>query len=70
MHHQEAKKRKVDSECHGFNKVWTEKYFFRDTGPSKAVCLIWNETCAVFKEYNIKRHFVAKHGNFGQQFSI
>ena len=42
---------------------------FLDTGQSKAACLISNETCAVFKEYNIKRHFKAKHKHFGQQFS-
>jgi len=43
--------------------------FFIDNGPSKAACLICNETCAVFKDYNIKWHFVAKHKDFGQQFS-
>jgi len=63
------KKRKVDSECRVFNEEWTKKYFFTDTGPSKAACLIGNETCVVFKEYNIKKHFVAKHKDFGQQFS-
>ena len=62
------KKRKVDSKCHVFNKEWTEKYFFIDTGQSKATCLICNETCAVFKEQNIKRHFVAKHKDFSQEF--
>ncbi|XP_077971735.1 general transcription factor II-I repeat domain-containing protein 2-like [Styela clava] len=40
-----------------------------DNGKSKAACLICNETCAVFKKYNMKRHFLAKHKNFGQQFS-
>ena len=64
-----TKKRKVDSKCRVFNKEWTEKYFFIDTGQSKAACLICNETCAVFKEYNIKRHFVAKHKDFAQKFS-
>ena len=60
----------MDSEC-VFNKKWTEKYFFIDTGQSKAACLICNEICAVFKEYtcNIKRHIVAKHKDFIQQFS-
>ena len=63
------KKRKVYSECRGFNKEWTEKYIFIDTGQSKAACLICNETRAVFKEYNINRHFVAKLSDFSQQFS-
>ena len=61
-------KRQVDSECRVFNKEWTEKCFFIDTGPSKAVCLICDETCVVIKEYNIKKHFVANNGNFGHSF--
>ena len=59
----------MDFECRAFNKEWTEKYFFIGAGQSKAASLICNETCAVFKEYNIKRHFEAKHKHFGQQFS-
>ena len=46
-----------------------QEIFFIDTGQSKAACLICNETCAVFKEYNIKPHFVGKHKHFGQHFS-
>ena len=64
-----TKKRKVDSECRIYDKEWIEKYFFIDTGQSKAACLICNKTCAVFKEYNIKQHFIAKHKDFDQQFS-
>lgn len=53
------KKRKVDSECRVFKKEWTAKYFFTDFR-STAVCLICRETVAVFKEYNISRHFATK----------
>ena len=35
----------------------------------KAVCLIWHETVAVLKEYNLKRHFQTKHANFGHNLS-
>ena len=36
---------------------------------SNAVCLICRESVAVFKEYNLKRHFQTKHGNFGKNLS-
>ena len=52
-----------------FYKEWTGSIFFIDTGQSKAGCLICNKTCAVFKEYNIKRYFLAKNKDFSQQFS-
>ncbi|GBN24034.1 General transcription factor II-I repeat domain-containing protein 2A [Araneus ventricosus] len=57
-----AKKRKVDSECRAFNDEWTWKYFFTVV-KDKPVCLICNEAVAVFKEYNISRHFTSKHKN-------
>lgn len=46
-----------------FNKEWTAKYFFTEVR-SKAVCLICQETVAVFKEYNIGRHFSSKHAGY------
>lgn len=57
------KKRKVDSERRVFKNQWTDKYFFAEVR-SKAVCLICQETVAVFKEYNISRHFSTKHANY------
>ena len=30
---------------------------------NQPVCLIYNEAVAVFKEYNISRHFTSKHNN-------
>jgi len=57
----------VRGESHN-QRSTTRKVATIDTGPSKASCLICNETCAVFNEYNINRHFVAKHKDFGQQF--
>ena len=62
------KKRKIEDECRTFNTEWTHKYFFTNFG-SKAVCLICQESVAIFKEYNLKRHFQTKHGNFGSNLS-
>ncbi|CAL9701232.1 unnamed protein product [Knipowitschia caucasica] len=57
------KKRKVDVECRVFNNEWTTKYFFTEVR-STAVCLICQEAVAVFKEYNISRHFTTKHADY------
>lgn len=62
------KKRKVDKECRVFNKEWTTKYFFTEHR-SSAVCLICQETVAVFKEYNISRHFATKHAYYASNLS-
>ena len=61
-----SKKRKVDSEGRVFNKALATKYFFTELH-SMAVCLICQETVAVFKEYNISRHFVTKHANYASK---
>ena len=57
-----SKHRKVDSECRGFNPVWREKYLFAERY-GKAQCLICLSTVAVFKEFNIKRHWESNHAN-------
>lgn len=62
------KKRKLDKECRVFNKEWITKYFFTEHR-SSAVCLICQETVAVFKEYNISRHFATKHVNYASNLS-
>lgn len=54
------KKRKIDSECRVFNDSWSLSYFFVEH-QNKAMCLICYETVAVFKEFNIKRHYESKH---------
>lgn len=53
-------KRKVDFECRAFNKQWTHDYFMIDNN-NKALCLICNETVAVLKEFNVRRHYETKH---------
>ena len=52
-----AKRRKVDDECRSFNDKWTEKYF-SILHFGKPTCLICNQSVAVNKEFNIKRHFM------------
>ncbi|CAG4999326.1 unnamed protein product [Parnassius apollo] len=55
-----CKKRKVDSECRLFKEEWAWKYFFTEYN-GKPVCLICNEAVAVFKDFNLARHFNTKH---------
>lgn len=55
-----AKKRKIDAECRIFNKNWTAKYFFTEVG-GKAVCLVCGEEIAMYKDYNLSRHYDKKH---------
>ncbi|CAM5076914.1 unnamed protein product [Eretmochelys imbricata] len=55
-----GQKRKVDSECCMFKEQWSVHYLVIKSG-SKALCLICNETIAVLKEYNIRRHYETKH---------
>ena len=56
----QAKKRKIDEEHRIFKKEWTSKYLFTEF-ENKAICLVCKECIAVFKEYNLKRHFSTKH---------
>jgi len=53
-------KRKIDSECRVFNLQWSNDYFFVQC-KEKAVCLICQEAVAVFKEYNLRRHYESRH---------
>lgn len=55
-----CRKRKVDSECRLFKEEWAWKYFFTEYN-GKPICLICNEAVAVFKEFNVARHFNSKH---------
>ena len=55
-----AKKRKVDAESRTFKQIWTSNFFFTEV-KGKPVCLVCGEYVAVFKEYNLKRHYETKH---------
>ncbi|XP_074488096.1 general transcription factor II-I repeat domain-containing protein 2-like [Sebastes fasciatus] len=53
-------KRKVDFENRGFQGRWEAEYMFADI-KGKAVCLVCGDGVAVMKEYNVRRHYEAKH---------
>jgi hypothetical protein len=56
------KKRRVTEELRSFQDRWTINYFFVEF-KTKPICLICNNSVSVLKEYNIKRHYEAKHAN-------
>ncbi|KAK7916070.1 hypothetical protein WMY93_011831 [Mugilogobius chulae] len=56
-----AVKRKISDEHRQFQKKWEMEYFFVEHRGS-ATCLICTEKVAVYKEYNIKRHYSTRHG--------
>lgn len=56
------KKRKVDCKRRRFKDGWKLDYFFTEIC-NNWVCLICKETVAVFKEFNVKRHYQTKHAN-------
>ncbi|KAF7237537.1 Chromodomain-helicase-DNA-binding protein 1-like [Varanus komodoensis] len=58
-------KRKVDSEGHCFQDKWKLEYFFTEIR-NNCVCLICQETVAVFMEFNIKRHYQTKHAIYNK----
>lgn len=65
------KKRKIDNENRQFSKEWTEKYLFTEITTNdtrKQICLLCNESIAVSKEYNLRRHFNTKHSNFNTNY--
>ena len=57
-----SKKRKVDSEGRHFQEKWELQYFFTENR-GNCVCLICQEAVALFKEFNVKRHYQTKHAN-------
>ena len=63
-----SKCRKVDNECRSFQEKWTNDNF-SVLHKEKPICLICNESVAVLKEYNIKRHFTTKHSQNFDRFS-
>ena len=42
---------------------WTSGYFFIENTNSKPLCLIYNQTVNVNKEYSIKQHYDSKHAD-------
>lgn len=59
------RKRKEEIVNRRFSEAWTLKYSFVEKN-NRATCLICNFTVAVCKEYNVKRHYEAKHSTFSR----
>src|SRR4029434_4868881 len=50
-------------------RQWTDKYaFVLPVGSTKPMCLIGNETVALVKSGNAKRHYETKHAHFEQKY--
>src|SRR4029434_63111 len=63
------KKRKVDSKNRKFKTEWTDNYaFVLPVWSTKPMCLICNETVALVKSGNVKRHYETKHAHFEQKY--
>lgn len=58
-----AKKRRIVDENRKYSEKQEEKYFFIVQN-TKLLCLICRETVAVFKEYNVKRHYETKRKDY------
>lgn len=58
-------KRKIVDEKRAFHEKWTDDYFFVEAN-NKALCLICKEVVSVFKDYNLRRHYVQMHSKFNE----
>jgi hypothetical protein len=54
-----SKKRKISDESRVFQEKWSNSYIFIQV--KEKACLICQESIAVMKEYNLKRHYNTKH---------
>ena len=66
--HTSERIRKIADGRRVFNEGWTSKYFFIDI-KNKAVYLLCQQTIAVLKEFNLKRHHKTKNKKFDCNFS-
>jgi len=68
----ERKKRKVEAENRQFLAEWTDLYCF--TLPNRVgalpVCLICQQTVAIIKSSNLKRHYETKHKSFSEKYQV
>ena len=66
-----SKQRKVDSENRQWNVDFTENFcFILPSNTTRPLCLICQETVAVVKAANIRRHFESKHKNFNETYPL
>ena len=64
-----AKRRKIDFERRAFNDKWTEEYIFIFQ-EDRPICLICSQSVAVIKEHNINRHYMLKHADKYDKFTL
>ncbi|XP_060846419.1 general transcription factor II-I repeat domain-containing protein 2-like [Rhopalosiphum padi] len=68
----ERKKRKVEAENRQFLAEWTDLYCF--TLPNRVgalpVCSICQQTVAIIKSSNLKRHYETKHKSFSEKYQV
>ena len=55
-----SKKRQIAEENRVFQEKWEDLYFFTEVN-GKIQCLVCQQTIAVAKEYNIRRHYDTFH---------
>ena len=53
----------MENEYRQFPARWETEYLFCEF-KQKPMCLVCQESLAVFKEYNLQRHFETKHHEF------
>ncbi len=59
------RKRKIHAEQRKFKQEWTTEYAFIKSN-EKYICLICQDSIAMPKEYNFKRHQEMKHGYYSK----
>ena len=52
---------KLEHESRVFNEDWKLKYLEKLHANNQAICVICNATIAALKEYNVQRHYSARH---------
>ena len=57
-----SKKRTVNEEHRVFQEKWKILYFFAEVN-GKTACLICQQTIAVAKEFNVRRHYMTTHAS-------
>lgn len=68
----ERKKRKVEAENRQFLPEWTDLYCFTlpNLVGASPVCLICQQTVAIIKSSNMKRHYQTKHKSFSEKYQV
>ncbi|XP_060845753.1 general transcription factor II-I repeat domain-containing protein 2A-like [Rhopalosiphum padi] len=66
----ERKKRKVEAENRQFLAEWTDCFTLPNRVGALPVCLICQQTVAIIKSSNLKRHYETKHKSFSEKYQV